>query len=137
MESLGSDMVASVNDGLAFSNFESSARFYLDLVLDSEMPEGTERDHRLLRKQQESIQQAYKAVYAACSADVPLPEAVGEIPAGTTLSDALSRIMANQIRVMNYFRTTVVGDKSIASFPDKFILVEDDAKFRAAITTNY
>lgn len=101
------------------------------------MPEGTERDHQLLRRQQESIQEAYKAVYAACSADVALPEAVGAIPAGTTLSDALGRIMANQIRVMNYFRTTVIDDKSVASFPEPFILVESDTGFRAAMTANY
>ncbi|HRI36380.1 MAG TPA: hypothetical protein PK765_04910 [bacterium] len=108
------------------------------MILDDEIPKGTERDNRLLKKQQKSINDAQKAIAAACAASVVLPEGkVPGIPSGTTLSDALNLITNNHVRTVNFFRAVAIKNESSGDFEKSFILTGDDTAFRAAVRANY
>jgi hypothetical protein len=138
VSSASDDVVAAVNGDLAFSNFSNSARFYTSIILDSEIPKGTERDNRLLKKQQQTILDTSKVIAASCASEVVLPKGtIAGIDGDMTLKDAVTLIERNHVRLVNFFRASALSDDTTADFSEPFVLTGDETKFRAAVKANY
>lgn len=135
----GSSFVGSFNGVLDYSNFISSTEFFIGTIVRSEVPPSINRDHARLASMLDGMKRSYYSVYNQCAQGVVIKENLSDDPTYTTqgkkISTVLDEILANHIKMLNFYRETVVGI-SVMSDPS-FILVGDNQAFKDALKKLY
>lgn len=134
-----STVIGSMNESIGFSNFYTSGRFYIDIALKTEIPRGITRDHERLGKEIERIKNVIETVHGRCAEDIVPKLNLSEDPvydtSGKSLGAMLTEILKNQVNMMNFYRETVLGDKTDNAY--SFILVGNPDIFRLKIQKSY
>ncbi|HBB27630.1 TPA: hypothetical protein DCZ36_04010 [Candidatus Gracilibacteria bacterium] len=134
-----SAVVGSMNESIGFSNFATSGRFYIGIALKTEIPAGITRDHERLGKEIERINGMIEMVHGRCAEDTVSTSNLSEDPvyntSGKTLGTILTEVLKNQVNMMNFYRETVLGDRTDDSYA--FILVGDSKVFKSKLQKSY
>ncbi len=130
-----SAVVGSMNESIGFSNFATSGRFYIGIALSTEIPAGITRDHERLGKEIERINNMIERVHNRCAENTVPTSNLSEDPvystSGKTLGIMLTEVLKNQVDMMNFYRETVLGDKTDDKYV--FILVGDSNVFQSKL----
>lgn len=131
--------VGSMNETLTFSNFFTSTRFYIDVVLKSEIPPSFKRDHDRLGSEIEYTKTAYEQVYNRCAGEKVLSKNLSDDPSydtsGKTLGTVLKDLLQTEVNMLNFYREAVLWDATNDKYT--FILVGDNATFKEKLRKNY
>lgn len=134
-----SAFVGSMNEALTFSNFFTSTRFYIDVVLKSEIPPNFKRDHDRLGNEIESTKAVYERVYNRCAGEKIISKNLSDDPgydtSGKTLGWVLKDLLQTEVNMLNFYREAVLGDATNDKYT--FILVGDNAAFKEKLRKNY
>ncbi|MDP2103353.1 MAG: hypothetical protein Q8K26_00335, partial [Candidatus Gracilibacteria bacterium] len=114
VDSTQSAFVGSMNETLTFSNFFTSTRFYIDIVLKSEIPPSFKRDHEQLGREIEYTKIVYEKVYSKCAGEKIISSNLSDDPSydtsGKTLGTVLKDLLQTEVNMLNFYRESVLGD---------------------------
>gem|GEM_PF-4229512 len=128
-----------MNETLNFSNFFTSTRFYIDIVLKSEIPPNFKRDHERLGSEIENTKIVYEKVYSKCAGEKIISSNLSDDPSydtsGKTLGTVLKDLLQTEVNMLNFYREAVLGDATNDKYT--FILVGDNTTFKEKLRKNY
>ncbi len=124
-ERVQSTIVGSINERVGFSNFATSGRFFVDMALKTEIPVGISRDHEQLGRELERINSMIEIVHGRCAENTVSSSNISTDTVydtnGKTFGNILTDMLKNQVDMMNFYRETVLGDRTDNKYDFKLV----------------
>lgn len=134
-----SEIIKDTNRVISQDDYISAGKFSISLILRSEIPYAIREHYNLLLREQDKINATIDRIYATCGEKTLVsPSLLGDEDYAKGKSDkiALSTligdILQNHIRIIGFYRESVVG---IPPTKSGFLIVDDD--FETSIPTDY